>query len=693
MRRDDFLVEIGTEELPPKFLRQLGCDFEDNIAAELRSLGLACEEILRYATPRRLAVIVKNLDSAQAERESVRQGPSLKAAFDDDNAPTRAALGFASSCGVEVEDLETLETDKGSRLVHRTKVPGQAVEDLLCQVVEAALARLPIDRRMRWGDQRVEFVRPLRWVVMLYGKDVVEGTILGVKADRLTTGHRFMSSGSIRLADPNDYTEALQKAKVVADFDDRRDLIRGQLEDAAAELQGHVVIDESLLDEVTALVEWPSTLAGEYDGEFLAAPREVLISAMKKHQRYFHLTDEDGALLARFLAVVNIESSNAGLVIAGNEKVIRPRLADATFFYGLDSKKTLHAKLDQLKGVVFHSELGSYFDKAQRVSNLAGFIAEQLGCDAPLAQRAGLLCKVDLVTSLVNEFPDLQGTMGYYYASNDQEAEEVAVALREQYLPAYSGDRLPASDTGRAVALADRIDTLIGLFGIGQPPSGSKDPFGLRRASLGIVRIVIEERLDLDLFACLRHSAELFTDQQFPTEQLLEYILERLSNWYQERGVPQSVVLAVRSGGQDGTVQHNFLDLARRIDAVDSFRQGHRAAALAEANKRVANILLKQVDDESRGSVDAALLTEKAEVELHRQIVAKQQAIQPMMQSRDYGATLDTLADLQAAIDSFFDEVMVMVDDLPIRNNRIALLQQLRLLFLEIADISLIQSI
>jgi glycyl-tRNA synthetase beta chain len=692
MKRDDFLVEIGTEELPPRFLRQLSADFEENVASELRTLGLDFEDIDRYATPRRLAVIVKNLDSAQPERESVRQGPSLKSAFDDKNEPTRAALGFASSCGVKVEQLETLETEKGSRLVHRTLIQGQAVQELLCQVVEAALTRLPIDRRMRWGDQRVEFVRPLRWVVMLYGSSVVKGSILGIGADRLTFGHRFMSSGSIELGSPNEYAEALRKAHVMVEFDRRQELIREQLETVANDLQGHVVIDEKLLEEVTALVEWPVTLSGEYDNEFLAAPEKVLISAMKEHQRYFHLVDANGALLARFLAVVNIESTNPALVIAGNEKVIRPRLADATFFYQLDTKKTLHAKLEQLKGVVFHAQLGSYFDKAQRVSDLAGYIARQLGFDAALAERAGLLCKVDLVTALVNEFPDLQGTMGYYFAINDEEPPEVAVALREHYLPAFAGDRVPASDTGRVLALADKMDTLIGLFSIGQPPSGSRDPFGLRRAALGIVRIVVEERLDLDLFACLRHGASLFTGQEFPSEALLDYILERLSNWYQDRGVPQSVVLAVRAGGVDDSVGHNLLDLARRVDAVDGFRQGGSAASLSEANKRVANILLKQVDEVSRGAVDAALLEEKAERELYQVIEAKRQAIGPLMASREYSAALNSLADLQAAIDCFFDEVMVMVEDLPVRNNRIALLQQLRQLFLEIADISLIQS-
>lgn len=693
MKQDDFLVEIGTEELPPKFLRRLSSDFENNIVAELRSLGVNFGEIRRYATPRRLAVMVKDLDSAQAERESVRLGPSLKSAFDDQHDPTRAALGFASSCGVKVEQLETLETDKGSWLVYRTKVQGQAIEELLCQVVEAALTKLPIDRRMRWGDQRVEFVRPLRWILMLCGGNIVEGSIFGIKADRVTFGHRFMSMKSIQLRFPNEYTESLEQAKVVVEFDRRQELIRGQLETVAAKLGATVVIDENLLEEVTALVEWPITLSGDFDAEFLTAPKEVLISAMKEHQRYFHLVDAKGSLLAQFLVVVNIESTDPAQVIAGNEKVIRPRLADATFFYKMDNKKTLHARLDQLKGVVFHAQLGNYFDKAQRISSLAGYIAAQLGFDSALAQRAGLLCKVDLVTALVNEFPDLQGIMGYYFAINDREPEEVAIALGEQYLPAFSGDRLPATNTGYAVALADKMDTLLGLFGINQPPSGSSDPFGLRRASLGIVRIIIEKQLDLDLTACLRHGASLFKQQQFSSEQLLDYILDRLSNWYQDRGVPQSVVLAVRSGGQDSAVPHNLLDLARRIDAVDSFRHRRSAASLAEANKRVANILRKQANTAAVAGVDSVLLKDQAEQELHRLIVAKQKEIKPLMASRDYSAALDSLADLQVAIDRFFDEVMVMVDDKPLRNNRIALLLQVRQLFLEIADISLIQFI
>jgi glycyl-tRNA synthetase beta chain len=693
MTRDDFLVEIGTEELPPTFLSRLSRDFEERIADELRASDLGFTEIHRYATPRRLTVMVNELDSAQPDRESVRQGPSLKAGFDDENNPTRAALGFAASCGVKVEELDTLETDKGSWLVHRTLVKGQSVEELLCQVVEIALAKLPIDRRMRWGDQRVEFVRPLRWVVMLYGKNVVDGSILGVGTDRLTWGHRFMSSESIRLAAPNDYVESLRKAKVVAEFDERQNLIREQLVAAATGLEGQVVIDEHLLEEVTALVEWPVTLSGSYDDEFLAAPKEVLISAMKEHQRYFHLVDENGDLLPHFLAVTNIESPDPDLVIAGNEKVIRPRLADATFFYQLDNRKRLDERMDQLKGVVFHSELGSYFDKAQRVSKLAGYVAEQLGFDPGFAERAGLLCKVDLVTALVNEFPDLQGTMGYYYATNDREPSEVAVALREQYLPAFSGDQLPASDIGYAVALADKMDTLIGLFGIGQPPTGSRDPFGLRRASLGIVRIIIEKRLDLDLFACLLHGASLYPKQQFSVDDLHDYILERLSNWYQDRGIPHSVFRAVRSaGGDSGNAHHNLLDVDTRVAAVEDFRQGSSAARLSEANKRVANILLKQAKEVSKSAVIPELLKEPAERALHRLIEEKRQSIQPMMAARDFSGALESLAGLQGAIDSLFDEVMVMVEDIDLRNNRIALLQQLRELFLEVADISLIQS-
>lgn len=693
MTRENFLVEIGTEELPPKFLKQLSFDFEKSVASGLRSLDLSFEGIHRFATPRRLALIVSSLDSAQPDRESVRQGPSLKSAFDEDHNPTRAALGFASSCGVEAAQLETLQTEKGSWLVHRTMVKGRAVEELLCQMVEAALTKLPIDRRMRWGEKRVEFVRPLRWVVMLYGSKVVEGSILGIIADRKTFGHRFMSAESIQLSTPDEYTESLWQAKVVAGFDHRQELIRGQLEKAAAQLKGKVVIDEDLLEEVTALVEWPVTLSGAYDDEFLRVPKEVLISAMKEHQRYFHLVDERGSLLPHFLVVANIDSPDPIQVISGNEKVIRPRLADATFFYQLDIKTTLYSKLDQLKGVVFQSQLGSYFDKARRVSNLAGYIARQLDFDSKLAERAGLLCKVDLVTTLVNEFPDLQGTMGYHYASGDKEPQEVAVALQEQYLPAFSGDRLPGSETGCAVALADKLDTLVGLFGIGQPPSGSRDPFGLRRASLGIVRIIIEKQLDLDLFACLSHAAGLFTKQAFSVEQLLEYILDRLNNWYRDRDIPQSVIQAVRSGGgEDGTIHHNLLDMDKRIRAVNSFKQRSSAASLSEANKRVANILQKQAQTVQRVSINPALLIESAEQALHRAIIEKQQAIRPMIASRDYSAALDSLADLQVVIDSLFDEVMVMVDDPALRNNRIALLHQLRELFLEVADISLIQT-
>lgn len=689
MATQDFLIELGTEELPPKALKPLSEAFTQGIAKGLEDAGIEFGKVEAFAAPRRLAVRIRNLADAQPDKPVEKRGPAVKAAFDDAGNPTRALTGFATSLGVTPDQLDTLETDKGAWVVYRTVEQGKPTMDLLPELVDQSLAALPIPKRMRWGAHRTEFVRPVHWVVMLFGNKVIDTPIMGLKPGNKTRGHRFHCPKTLIVPTPSDYEVVLkQEGYVLADFAERRAKIRaGVAELAETEAGGKAVIDEDLLDEVTALNEWPVPLIGRFEDRFLEVPAEALISSMKEHQKYFHVVGADGAMLPLFITVANIESKDPAQVISGNEKVIRPRLSDAAFFYETDRKSRLEDRIDRLKPIVFQEKLGSIYDKSVRVAALASKIAEAINSDPALAERAAMLAKTDLVTEMVLEFTDLQGIMGQYYAVNDGEADDVAKALNEQYMPRFAGDDLPTTATGCAVAIADRLDSLVGLFGINQPPSGTRDPFALRRASLGVLRIIIERELPLDLQTCCEWAAENFTvlTEQDTASTVVDYMLERFRAHYDELGIGAEVYLAVHARRPTRP-----LDFDRRVKAVEAFRQLPEAQALASANKRVSNILTKQGGDQIGETVDTSLLQDSAEQQLAEQIEQQAGKVMPLFEQGDYASALRSLASLRDPVDSFFDEVMVMAEDDATRNNRLALLNRLRNLFLRVADISLL---
>ncbi|MTJ00631.1 MAG: glycine--tRNA ligase subunit beta [Marinobacter adhaerens] len=689
MATQDFLVELGTEELPPKALKPLSDAFTQGIARGLEEAGVEFAKVESFAAPRRLAVRIRDLADSQQDKSVEKRGPAVKAAFDDAGNPTRALTGFATSLGVTPDQLDTLETDKGAWVVYRTVEQGKPTVELMPELVEQSLASLPIPKRMRWGAHRTEFVRPVHWVVMLFGNKVIETPIMGLNPGNKTRGHRFHCPKSLIVPTPNDYEVVLkQEGYVIADFAERREQIRaGVTELAEKEAGGKAVIDEDLLDEVTALNEWPVPLMGRFEERFLEVPAEALISSMKEHQKYFHVVAADGEMLPLFITVANIESKDPSQVISGNEKVIRPRLSDAAFFYETDRKTKLEDRIDALKPIVFQEKLGSIYDKSVRVAALARKIADAIGSDPALAERAAMLAKTDLVTEMVLEFTDLQGIMGQYYAANDGEPEDVAKALNEQYMPRFAGDDLPTTLTGCAIAIADRLDSLVGLFGINQPPSGTRDPFALRRASLGVLRIIIERGLPLDLQTCCEWAEENFTvlTEQNTASTVVDYMLERFRAHYDEQGIGAEVYLAVHARRPTRP-----LDFDRRVKAVEAFRQLPEAQALAGANKRVSNILTKQGGDSIGETVDASLLQDSAEKALAEQVDQQSAKVLPLFENGDYASALSSLASLRESVDSFFDEVMVMADDEAIRNNRLALLNRLRNLFLRVADISLL---
>lgn len=682
----DFLVEIGTEELPPTALKSLSEAFAQGIEQGLREQNLTFASAEAYATPRRLAVLVKDLPAQTPVEDVTVWGPPAAIAFDKDGKPTKAALGFASKNGIDASDLQVENDGKTDKLFSHSKAGGAETRSLLAGIVDKALAGLPIAKRMRWGASRAEFVRPVHWAVMLLDGDVVEANILGVTAGRQTRGHRFHHNKSIELSNPVEYVVKLRNpGYVVARFAERQELVRKQVEAAGKNLGGKAVIDADLLDEVTALVEWPVALAGNFEKRFLEVPAEALVSSMKEHQKYFHVVDAEGALLPHFITLSNIESKDPAQVIAGNEKVIRPRLSDAAFFFETDKKTTLQAQRERLHNIVFQAQLGTLFDKTERIAKLAVHIAKAIDADATLAERAGQLSKADLVSAMVYEFADMQGIAGYYYARNDSEPNDVAAAMQEQYLPRFAGDELPITTTGAIVALADRLDTLIGIFGIGQVPTGSKDPFGLRRASLGALRIMVEKQLPLDLRDLLQTALSNYgalPEGETAVETTLNYMLERFRAWYEEAAIPSEVFQAVSAKN----LSHP-LDINNRVYAVSEFCKLPEAAALAAANKRVSNILAKQ-DEVLAGELQTALLQEAAEKQLAEELNAMRVQVEPMLAAQDYTQALATLAGLRKSVDTFFDDVMVMTDDEALRNNRLALLQQLRQLFLQVADIS-----
>ncbi|MEN8219999.1 MAG: glycine--tRNA ligase subunit beta [Pseudomonadota bacterium] len=679
----DLLIEIGTEELPPKALQGLSEAFSSGLCCGLEQEQISYNIATPFATPRRLAVLIKGVATMQADRETERRGPALAAAFDKNGQPTKAALGFARSCGVDVADLEQQKSKKGAWLYHRSTQPGQATASLIPKIIEAALAALPIPKRMRWSDLPFEFVRPVHWVVILFGDQVIDAKILGVRSGRETRGHRFHHPEPIALAQASDYSNLLKgQGHVIAAFAVRRKRIKVLLKDAAEEIGGEAIIKEELLNDVTSLVEWPVAISGAFDDKFLEVPPEAVIATLKNHQKCFHLVNQEGKLLPRFITVSNIDSRQPEVVRAGNERVIRPRLSDAAFFWEQDRKKSLESRLEQLKTVIFQKKLGSLYDKSLRIAKLSGLIAKQLGADESQAIRAGQLSKCDLMTEMVGEFPELQGIMGEYYADN----KEIAIALREQYMPRFGGDALPGSSLGQALAIADRLDTLVGIFGIGQAPTGDKDPFGLRRAAIGVLRIMIEQcRLPLDIYKLLEEAQAAYPDNLLNAQtssQVFDFTLERLRGYYHEQGFNLDSIEAVLV-----CRPMSPLDADRRIRGIEAFRELPAAMSLASANKRIHNIL-KKAKESFPSEPDPSAFNQGAEKRLYDEMEVVSEKIAPLLKQGDYQTALQHLASLRETVDNFFDEVLVMDEDRRVRTNRLAFLQKVRHLFLQVADIS-----
>ena len=688
MTTQNFLVEIGTEELPPKALKTLATSFADNVEAELNQAGLSFDKIEWFAAPRRLAVKVLNLATQQPSKEIEKRGPAVSAAFDAEGKPTKAAEGWARGCGITVEQAERIATDKGEWLVHRAKIEGQPTKNLLNGIVANALAKLPIPKPMRWADKTVQFIRPVHTVTMLLGDELIEGEILGVASARTIRGHRFLGEKEFEIQHADQYPQLLrEKGSVVADFNERKAEILAKSQAKATVLGGVADIEESLLEEVTSLVEYPNVLAAKFEERFLAVPAEALVYTMKGDQKYFPIYDKDGKLLPHFIFVSNINPEDPTAIIEGNEKVVRPRLTDAEFFFKTDLKQKLVDRLPRLETVLFQQQLGTLKDKTDRIEQLSGEIAKQIGADEAKAKRAGLLSKCDLMTNMVFEFTDTQGVMGMHYARHDGEDEEVAVALNEQYMPRFAGDELPKSLVASAVALADKFDTLTGIFGIGQAPKGSADPFALRRAALGALRIIVEKNLPLDLEDLVKKSAALFGDKltnQNVVSDVVDFMLGRFRAWYQDEGIAVDVIQAVLARHPTRPA-----DFDARVRAVSHFRTLDSAEALAAANKRVSNILAKA--DAAIGEINLTACVEPAEKALAEAVLALHTEVQPLIAKGDYTAVLDKLANLRAPVDSFFDNVMVNAEDPALRQNRLAILNTLQGLFLQVADISVLQ--
>ena len=688
MTTQNFLVEIGTEELPPKALKTLATSFADNVEAELNQAGLSFDKIEWFAAPRRLAVKVLNLATQQPSKEIEKRGPAVSAAFDAEGKPTKAAEGWARGCGITVEQAERIATDKGEWLVHRAKIEGQPTKNLLNDIVANALAKLPIPKPMRWADKTVQFIRPVHTVTMLLGDELIEGEILGVASARTIRGHRFLGEKEFEIQHADQYPQLLrEKGAVVADFNERKAEILAKSQAKATALGGVADIEESLLEEVTSLVEYPNVLAAKFEERFLAVPAEALVYTMKGDQKYFPIYDKDGKLLPHFIFVSNINPEDPTAIIEGNEKVVRPRLTDAEFFFKTDLKQKLVDRLPRLETVLFQQQLGTLKDKTDRIEQLAGEIAKQIGADEAKAKRAGLLSKCDLMTNMVFEFTDTQGVMGMHYARHDGEDEEVAVALNEQYMPRFAGDELPKSLVASAVALADKFDTLTGIFGIGQAPKGSADPFALRRAALGALRIIVEKNLPLDLEDLVKKSTALFGDKltnQNVVADVVDFMLGRFRAWYQDEGIAVDVIQAVLARRPTRPA-----DFDARVRAVSHFRTLDSAEALAAANKRVSNILAKA--DAAIGEINLTACVEPAEKALAEAVLALRTEVQPLIAKGDYTAVLDKLANLRVPVDSFFDNVMVNAEDPALRQNRLAILNTLQGLFLQVADISVLQ--
>ncbi|MFO4681619.1 glycine--tRNA ligase subunit beta [Vibrio cholerae] len=684
----EFLIELGTEELPPKQLRTLAEAFAANFAAELATADIAHEGVTWFATPRRLALKVANLAESQPDRVVEKRGPAVNVAFDADGKPTKAAEGWARGNGITVEQAERLVTDKGEWLLFKEQVQGQQTASVVVDMAAKALANLPIAKPMRWGDKETQFIRPVKTLTILFGSELIQGEILGVPSARTLRGHRFMGEAEFTIESAEQYPAILEeRGKVIADYATRKAMIIEGSQQAAQQLGGIADLEDALVEEVTSLVEWPVVMTAKFEEKFLKVPAEALVYTMKGDQKYFPVYDASKKLLPNFIFVSNIESKEPRHIVEGNEKVVRPRLADAEFFFNTDRKRPLVDRLPLLENAIFQQQLGTIKDKTDRITELAGYIAEQIGADVEKSKRAGLLAKCDLMTSMVFEFTDTQGVMGMHYARHDGEAEEVAVALNEQYMPRFAGDELPSRGVSAAVAMADKLDTIVGIFGIGQAPKGS-DPFALRRASLGVLRILVEYGYQLDLVDLIAKAKSLFGNRLTNTnveQEVIEFMLGRFPTWYQDAGFSIDIIQAVLARNPTKPA-----DFDQRVKAVSHFRALEEAEALAAANKRVGNILAKY-DGELGEEIDLALLQEDAEKALAEAVEIMAEALEPAFATGNYQEALSKLAGLRAPVDAFFDNVMVMADDEALKKNRLTLLNKLRNLFLQIADISLLQ--
>ena len=688
MSQENLLIELGTEELPPKSLRQLAESFASNVEAELNKAELIFEKVSWLASPRRLALVITNLHSAQADKVVEKRGPAVNVAFDAEGNATKAAQGWARSNGITVEQAERLVTAKGEWLLFKAEVKGKSVAELIPTIAADALAKLPIPKPMRWGSASTQFIRPVHTVCMLFGKQLIQGELLGVESDRTIRGHRFLGEAELTINHADEYESLLDDSgKVIAAYERRKAIIREQVESLAAHVNGVAAIDEDLLEEVTSLVEWPVTLVGSFEEKFLAVPSEALIYTMKDHQKYFPVLDKAGNLLPRFIFVSNIVSRDPAQVVEGNEKVVRPRLADAEFFFETDKKKTLASRLESLSTVLFQKQLGTLKEKSERIANIAEDIALQIKADTKHAQRAGLLSKTDLMTEMVLECPDVQGIMGMYYARFDGEDEEVAVALNEQYLPRFAGDKLPTSLVACAVSLADKLDTLVGIFGIGQAPKGAADPFALRRAAIGLLRIIKDKQLDLDIIELVEIAKLQYADKLTNTNvvnDVVDFLFARFRATYQANGFTAELIQSVLDRRPTKPV-----DFEKRIQAVAKFQELPEAEPIAAANKRISNILAK-VKGGINVDVDASLFEEAAEKALAEKLGSLESKLSPLFSAGDYESALFELASLRAPVDQFFDNVMVMAENDAVKQNRLALLNRLRNLFLQVADVSVL---
>ena len=677
MKTHDFLLELGTEELPPKLLLKLSNSLKDNLSLELQKLNIELDTIKAFVTPRRLAISISALQSKQQDQIIEKKGPSTQ-------SPEMAINGFAKSCGVGVTDLEKKELGGKEYFFYSKEESGQSISDLLPEVIEKSIKNIPITRAMRWGNSDYSFVRPVHWLVLLLDKNVVPAKIMGLESGRATRGLRFQES-SIELSHAKDYEQIMSdNAEILVDFSKRKELIRDQVLSVAQKNDAEVVIDESLLDEVCALVEYPRAFSGGFNKKFLDIPQEAIISAMKLHQKYFHLVDSKGKLLPLFISVANIESTNLQVIVDGNERVIHPRLADSEFFWNQDKAKRLEERLPDLDGVMFMKSLGSMGQKAKRIESLSFHIADLVGFDKKASARAGLLSKSDLLSEMVGEFADLQGVMGGYYALNDGETKAVSVAIREHYQPRFSGDKVPSTREGLVVAIADKLDTITGIYGIGQAPTGSKDPYALRRLALGLLRILLEAKIELNLKSLIDFSLNLHLKEvdKGCGDAIYSFMMERLKAYYKDANIDRNVYEAVLAVSPDSP-----LDFHLRVEALSEFTQSEDSKSLIESNKRIANIL--KDSNEKNEKLNSKILIDDSEVKLFN---ATESLSKQLSGIKDYKEVMKSLIDLKDLIDSFFDNVMVNADDEKLKSSRLALIRRIRALFLSVADISYLSS-